>query len=140
MAKVLVTETVLRDAHQSLAATRMTTEEMIPILNEMDKVGYYSAEVWGGATFDACLRFLNEDPWHRLRVIREQMKNTKLQMLFRGQNISSHSWLMVIFFAIMTSIIFREVRMPSPVEAYLEKMMWPDCSPPKRQPFIIIYS
>ncbi len=87
MAKVLVTETVLRDAHQSLAATRMTTEEMIPILDEMDKVGYYSAEVWGGATFDSCLRFLNEDPWHRLRVIREHMKNTKLQMLFRGQNI-----------------------------------------------------
>ena len=87
MSKVLITETVLRDAHQSLAATRMTTEEMIPILDEMDKVGYYSLEAWGGATFDACLRFLNEDPWERLRTIRNHTKNTKLQMLFRGQNI-----------------------------------------------------
>ena len=87
MPKVLITETVLRDAHQSLAATRMTTEEMIPILDEMDKVGYYSLEAWGGATFDACLRFLNEDPWERLRTIRNHTKNTKLQMLFRGQNI-----------------------------------------------------
>ena len=87
MAKVLITETVLRDAHQSLAATRMTTEEMLPILEEMDKVGYYSLEAWGGATFDACLRFLNEDPWERLRTIRNHVKNTKLQMLFRGQNI-----------------------------------------------------
>ncbi len=87
MSKVLITETVLRDAHQSLAATRMTTEEMLPILEEMDKVGYYSLEAWGGATFDACLRFLNEDPWERLRTIRNHVKNTKLQMLFRGQNI-----------------------------------------------------
>ncbi len=87
MAKVLITETVLRDAHQSLAATRMTTEEMIPILEDMDKVGYYSLEAWGGATFDTCLRFLNEDPWERLRTIRNHVKNTKLQMLFRGQNI-----------------------------------------------------
>ena len=87
MSKVLITETVLRDAHQSLAATRMTTEEMIPILDEMDKVGYYSLEAWGGATFDACLRFLNEDPWERLRTIRNHAKKTKLQMLFRGQNI-----------------------------------------------------
>ena len=87
MAKVLVTETVLRDAHQSLAATRMTTDEMIPILEDMDKVGYYSLEAWGGATFDTCLRFLNEDPWTRLRTIRNHVKNTKLQMLFRGQNI-----------------------------------------------------
>ena len=87
MPKVLITETVLRDAHQSLAATRMTTEEMIPILDEMDKVGYYSLEAWGGATFDSCLRFLNEDPWERLRTIRNHTKNTKLQMLFRGQNI-----------------------------------------------------
>ena len=87
MPKVLITETVLRDAHQSLAATRMTTEEMIPILDDMDKVGYYSLEAWGGATFDACLRFLNEDPWERLRTIRSHVKNTKLQMLFRGQNI-----------------------------------------------------
>ncbi len=87
MSKVLITETVLRDAHQSLAATRMTTEEMLPILDEMDKVGYYSLEAWGGATFDTCLRFLHEDPWGRLRTIKDHVKNTKLQMLFRGQNI-----------------------------------------------------
>ncbi len=87
MAKVKITETVLRDSHQSLIATRMTTEEMLPILSEMDKVGYHSLEAWGGATFDACMRFLNEDPWERLRVIRDHVKNTKLQMLFRGQNI-----------------------------------------------------
>ena len=85
--KVLITETVLRDAHQSLAATRMTTEEMIPALEKLDAVGYYSLEAWGGATFDACLRFLHEDPWQRLRIIRDHVKNTKLQMLFRGQNI-----------------------------------------------------
>lgn len=87
MAKVKITETVLRDAHQSLIATRMPISDMIPILSEMDKVGYYSAEVWGGATFDACLRFLDEDPWERLRTIRKAMPNTKLQMLFRGQNM-----------------------------------------------------
>ena len=87
MSKVLITETALRDAHQSLAATRMTTEEMLPILEDMDKVGFYSLEAWGGATFDTCLRFLHEDPWARLRTIREHVKNTKLQMLFRGQNI-----------------------------------------------------
>ncbi len=87
MSKVLITETVLRDAHQSLAATRMTTEEMLPILDDLDKVGYYSLEAWGGATFDSCLRFLHEDPWDRLRTIKAHVKNTKLQMLFRGQNI-----------------------------------------------------
>ena len=87
MSKILITETALRDAHQSLAATRMTTDEMIPILEDMDKVGYYSLEAWGGATFDTCLRFLNEDPWTRLRTIRDHVKKTKLQMLFRGQNI-----------------------------------------------------
>ncbi|MBQ1230687.1 MAG: oxaloacetate decarboxylase subunit alpha [Clostridia bacterium] len=87
MNSVKITETVLRDSHQSLIATRMTTEEMLPILSAMDKVGYHSLEAWGGATFDACMRFLNEDPWERLRKIREQVKNTKLQMLFRGQNI-----------------------------------------------------
>lgn len=87
MSKVKITETVLRDSHQSLIATRMTTEEMLPILEELDKIGYYSLEAWGGATFDACLRFLNEDPWDRLRKIRDKVKNTKLQMLFRGQNI-----------------------------------------------------
>ena len=84
---IKITETVLRDAHQSLLATRMPLSDMLPILGEMDKVGYYSAEVWGGATFDACIRFLNEDPWERLRVIRREMPNTKLQMLFRGQNM-----------------------------------------------------
>lgn len=87
MGKVKITETVLRDAHQSLIATRMTIDEMLPILSKMDKVGYYSAEVWGGATFDSCLRFLDEDPWERLRIIRRKMPNTKLQMLFRGQNM-----------------------------------------------------
>ncbi len=87
MAKVKITETVLRDAHQSLIATRMPIEDMLPIMSEMDKVGYYSAEVWGGATFDSCLRFLDEDPWERLRTIRKEMPNTKLQMLFRGQNM-----------------------------------------------------
>ena len=87
MAKVKITETVLRDSHQSLIATRMTTEEMLPILETMDQVGYHSLEAWGGATFDACMRFLNEDPWERLRKIRERVKKTKLQMLFRGQNI-----------------------------------------------------
>ena len=82
-----ITETVLRDAHQSLIATRMTTEQMLPIVDKMDKVGYYAVECWGGATFDASLRFLKEDPWDRLRKLRDGFKNTKLQMLFRGQNI-----------------------------------------------------
>lgn len=87
MAKVGITETICRDAHQSLIATRMTTEEMLPALPLMDKVGYHSLEVWGGATFDACLRFLNGDPWERLRKIRKAAPKTKLQMLFRGQNV-----------------------------------------------------
>ena len=82
-----ITETILRDAHQSLIATRMTTEQMLPIIDKMDKVGYNAVECWGGATFDACLRFLKEDPWDRLRKLRDGFKNTKLQMLFRGQNI-----------------------------------------------------
>jgi len=84
---VKITDTILRDAHQSLIATRMKTEEMLPIVGKLDQVGYHSLEVWGGATFDACLRFLKEDPWHRLRVLREGFKETKLQMLLRGQNI-----------------------------------------------------
>ncbi len=84
---VKITETVLRDAHQSLIATRMTTEQMLPIIEKMDKVGYNAVECWGGATFDASLRFLKEDPWERLRKLRDGFKNTKLQMLFRGQNI-----------------------------------------------------
>ena len=82
-----ITETVLRDAHQSLIATRMTTEQMLPIVDKMDKVGFHAVECWGGATFDASLRFLKEDPWERLRKLRDGFKNTKLQMLFRGQNI-----------------------------------------------------
>ena len=84
---IKITETVLRDAHQSLIATRMPTEEMLPIIDKMDQVGYHSVECWGGATFDAALRFLKEDPWIRLRKLRDGFKNTKLQMLFRGQNI-----------------------------------------------------
>ena len=84
---VKITETILRDAHQSLIATRMPTDMMLPILEKMDKVGYHAVECWGGATFDASLRFLKEDPWERLRKIRDGLKNTKTQMLFRGQNI-----------------------------------------------------
>ena len=84
---IKITETILRDAHQSLIATRMPTDFMLPILEKMDKVGYHSVECWGGATFDASLRFLKEDPWDRLRKIRDGFKNTQLQMLFRGQNI-----------------------------------------------------
>ncbi|MDO5403338.1 MAG: oxaloacetate decarboxylase subunit alpha [Eubacteriales bacterium] len=86
-----ITETILRDAHQSLIATRMTTEQMLPIVDKMDKVGYHSVECWGGATFDASLRFLKEDPWERLRKLRDGFKNTKLQMLFRGQNILGYN-------------------------------------------------
>lgn len=84
---VKITETVLRDAHQSLMATRMSTEKMLPIMEKMDQVGYHSVECWGGATFDASLRFLKEDPWDRLRILRKGFKNTKLQMLLRGQNL-----------------------------------------------------
>ena len=84
---VKIVETVLRDAHQSLIATRLSTEQMLPIVDKMDKVGYHAVECWGGATFDASLRFLKEDPWERLRKFRDGFKNTKLQMLFRGQNI-----------------------------------------------------
>lgn len=85
--KISITDTVLRDAHQSLMATRMSIEDMLPVLGELDQAGYYSLEMWGGATFDSCIRFLNEDPWERLRTIKKHMKNTKLQMLLRGQNI-----------------------------------------------------
>ena len=84
---VEITETVLRDAHQSLIATRMTTEQILPIVEKLDDIGYHSLEAWGGATFDACLRFLNEDPWERLRKIKDRAKKTPIQMLFRGQNI-----------------------------------------------------
>ncbi|MCD8216777.1 MAG: oxaloacetate decarboxylase subunit alpha [Clostridiales bacterium] len=86
-----ITETVLRDAHQSLMATRLTTEQMLPIVEKMDKVGYHAVECWGGATFDASMRFLKEDPWERLRKFRDGFKNTKLQMLFRGQNILGYN-------------------------------------------------
>ena len=87
MSKVFITDTILRDAHQSQAATRMRIEDMIPALQVLDSIGYWSVECWGGATFDSCMRFLNEDPWERLRTIKKAMPNTKLQMLFRGQNI-----------------------------------------------------
>ncbi len=85
--KVKITDTVLRDAHQSLLSTRMKTKDMLPIIDKMDQVGYWSVEMWGGATFDTCLRYLKEDPWERLRALRKKFKNTKLQMLLRGQNI-----------------------------------------------------
>ncbi|MDO4316884.1 MAG: oxaloacetate decarboxylase subunit alpha [Lachnospiraceae bacterium] len=88
---VKITETILRDAHQSLIATRMPTELMLPIVEKMDQVGYHSVECWGGATFDSCLRFLKEDPWERLRKLRAGFKNSKLQMLFRGQNILGYN-------------------------------------------------
>ncbi|MCR4662045.1 MAG: oxaloacetate decarboxylase subunit alpha [Clostridia bacterium] len=87
MKKLQITETILRDGHQSQAATRMKTSEMLPVLDKIDKIGYYSVECWGGATFDSCLRFLNEDPWERLKTLKEAMPNTKLQMLLRGQNL-----------------------------------------------------
>src|SRR5665647_3372146 len=84
MKKIGITDTSLRDGHQSLWATRMTTDDMIPILEKIDDIGYHSLEVWVGATFDVCLRYLNEDPWERLRIIRKNVKKTKLQMLLRG--------------------------------------------------------
>ena len=85
--KVLITETILRDAHQSQAATRMRLDEMLPVLEQLDDIGYYSLEAWGGATFDSCLRFLNEDPWERLRILKAHLKKTPIQMLLRGQNL-----------------------------------------------------
>lgn len=84
---VKITDTILRDAHQSLMATRMRTEDMVPVLEKLDEVGYFSLEMWGGATFDVCMRYLNEDPWERLRTIRKKIKKTNLQMLLRGQNL-----------------------------------------------------
>lgn len=87
MSRVKITETVLRDAHQSLIATRMTTDDILPIVEKLDNIGYNSLECWGGATFDSCLRFMNEDPWERLRKIKSKAKKTKLQMLLRGQNL-----------------------------------------------------
>src|SRR6056297_3553471 len=87
MSNLKITETVLRDGHQSLIATRMRTEDMLPVLEEMDQIGYHAFEMWGGATFDSCLRFLDEDPWMRLKKINLRVKKTNLQMLLRGQNI-----------------------------------------------------
>jgi len=87
MSKIQITDVILRDAHQSLIATRMRTEDMLPICDKLDKVGYWSLECWGGATYDACLRFLKEDPWERLRKLRQALPNTRLQMLLRGQNL-----------------------------------------------------
>ena len=88
---VRIMETVLRDAHQSLIATRMPTEVMLPIADKMDQVGYEAVEMWGGATFDSCLRFLKEDPWERLRKLKEKFKKTPMQMLLRGQNLLGYS-------------------------------------------------
>jgi oxaloacetate decarboxylase alpha subunit len=85
--KVLICDTTMRDGHQSLLATRMRTEHMLPIAEKVEQVGFYSIEIWGGATFDSCMRFLNEDPWERLRAVRKAFKNSKLQMLLRGQNV-----------------------------------------------------
>jgi oxaloacetate decarboxylase alpha subunit len=91
MGRIKITDTSLRDGHQSLWATRMTTEDMLPVLHNMDNAGYYSLEVWGGATFDVCIRYLNEDPWERLRTIRREINNTKLQMLLRGQSLVGYN-------------------------------------------------
>lgn len=89
MTRVEIIDTTFRDAHQSLIATRLQTEDMLPIAEKMDRIGFYSMEVWGGggATFDVCIRYLNEDPWERLRLLREHIRKTKLQMLLRGQNV-----------------------------------------------------
>jgi pyruvate carboxylase subunit B len=85
--RIQITDTTLRDAHQSLIATRMRTKDMLPIAEKLDAVGFFSLEVWGGATFDSCIRYLNEDPWDRLKALRAKVKNTRLQMLLRGQNL-----------------------------------------------------
>ncbi len=85
--KIGITETIFRDAHQSLLATRLKLEDMLEIVELLDEVGFQSFEVWGGATFDSCLRYLNEDPWERLRTFRKRLPKTKLQMLLRGQNL-----------------------------------------------------
>ena len=87
MPKVHITDVILRDAHQSLIATRMRTEDMLPICSRLDKIGYWALEVWGGATFDACIRYLKEDPWQRLCTLADALPNTRLQMLLRGQNL-----------------------------------------------------
>jgi pyruvate carboxylase subunit B len=84
---VKITDTTMRDGHQSLIATRLRTADLLPIAEEMDRVGFFSLETWGGATFDACIRFLNEDPWERLRTLKDHLPHTSLQMLLRGQNL-----------------------------------------------------
>ena len=88
---VKIVETVLRDGHQSLAATRMRISDMLPALEQLDNAGYYALEAWGGATFDSCLRFLNEDPWQRLRTLKKHLRKTPIQMLLRGQNILGYN-------------------------------------------------
>ena len=88
---VKIVETALRDGHQSLAATRMRVTDMVPVLEQLDNIGYHALEAWGGATFDTCLRFLDEDPWERLRTIKKHLKNTPIQMLLRGQNILGYN-------------------------------------------------
>src|SRR4030066_6084 len=87
--KVNITDTTLRDAHQSLIATRLRTEDMLPLAREIDNCGFFSVEAWGGATFDTCIRFLNDDPWDRLRALKAELKRTPVQMLLRGQNLVS---------------------------------------------------
>ena len=119
MAKpVKIMETVLRDGHQSLIATRMTTEQMLPIVDKMDQVGYHAVEVWGGATFDAALRFLKEDPWDRLRKLRDGFKNTKLQMLFPARIF----WATAIMRTMWWSILCRN---PSPTALILSGFLTP---------------
>ncbi len=105
--KVNITETVLRDANQSLMATRLAYNDFESILETMDKAGYYSVECWGGATFDSCLRFLNEDPWERLRNIKAKIKNTKLQMLLRGQNLLATNLIRTTWSGNLWSIPFK---------------------------------
>ena len=100
--KLMITETILRDAHQSQAATRMKLSDMLPILDKLDKVGYFSVECWGGATFDSCLRFLNEDPWDRLKAIKEAMPKTKLQMLLRGQNLLGYKHMPMMLWSFLS--------------------------------------
>ena len=113
--KLKITETVLRDGHQSLMATRMRTDEMVPILEKMDAVGYHSIECWGGATFDACMRFLDEDPWQRLRTIRKHLKNTKTQMLLRGQNLLGYRHYAddVVEYFVQKSVSYTHLTLPT---------------------------
>ena len=96
MSKLKLTELVLRDAHQSILATRLRLEDMLPIAEKLDKVGYWSMESWGGATFDACIRYLGEDPWERIRALKKAMPNTKQQMLLRGQNLLGYRHMLMM--------------------------------------------